>query len=203
MLCVFCWFCLFFAISCIFFFRFSCPILEFHSECSYAIICPPPRPPPSVAPPYFFLSFLLKPPPPRFCRRFSSFYCLFLPVLSNSSDFFFGIHPDCSHAILCPLPRSYTRWTSFFWNRRRDWEQAFSSLYYGLLSRRATLDGGKDGGHVGEGFYLQCPRYTVLWRLVREEGTGDGDKNSGRLVKTKKWRELFAREGCGRGVLMV
>lgn len=84
-----------------------------------------------------------------------------------------------------------SRWTSFFWSRRRDWEQAFGSLYYGLLSKRASgsVGGGRrerNGGHdeaggVREGFYLQSPRYTVLWRLVRE-GVSGGDSSSGRWV---------------------
>ncbi|CAN0326188.1 unnamed protein product, partial [Ectocarpus sp. 12 AP-2014] len=33
-------------------------------------------------------------------------------------------------------------WTSFFLSRRRDWEQAFGSLYYGLISRNR---GGGEG----------------------------------------------------------
>lgn len=89
--------------------------------------------------------------------------------------------------------RNPQRWTSFFWSRRRDWEQAFGSLYYGLISRKGGggCGGGKGGGHregglAEEGFYLQCPMYTVLWRLVREGGEGeaeaagaDGRANSG------------------------
>lgn len=98
-----------------------------------------------------------------------------------------------------------TRWTSFFLSRRRDWEQAFASLYYGLLAKKkkierehssrlrrrrrrkhdegkaAVVDGdlsrdaeGGGGGVDREGFYLQCPRFTVHWRLVEDDASTDG-----------------------------
>ncbi|CAN0081149.1 unnamed protein product, partial [Scytosiphon promiscuus] len=95
-------------------------------------------------------------------------------------------------------------WTSFFWSRRRDWEQAFGSLYYGLLSKK-DCGGGGDGCHVdveGEGFYLQCPLYTVLWRLVREGGGAGSGGAGGRLVpaaamtrSTRRLRKRLAAAG--------
>lgn len=93
-------------------------------------------------------------------------------------------------------------------SRRRDWEQAFASLYYGLLAKKKRMEqenstrqqwqrrrrrqrkhnedtaaaaavdnrigrrdaeGGGDGGVDKEGFYLQCPRFTVHFRLVEDD----------------------------------
>lgn len=80
-------------------------------------------------------------------------------------------------------------------SRRRDWEQAFSSLYYGLLSRRkprsssapsgaSPADGDGIGGGVSrEGFYLQCPGYTVLFKLIPEEMEGSRHDATDRRIR--------------------
>lgn len=54
------------------------------------------------------------------------------------------------------------------------------------------------GDHDEEGFYLQCPTYTILWRLVREGGEGgDGgassskSSNSGGRCVCALWRYMF------------
>ncbi|CAN0264073.1 unnamed protein product, partial [Ectocarpus sp. 13 AM-2016] len=99
-------------------------------------------------------------------------------------------------------------WTSFFWSRRRDWEQAFGSLYYGLISRNRGGGEGARGGRggaaaaaaatgegEGEGFYLQCPLYTVVWRLVRERGGAEdaGSRLVPAAVMTRSTRRLRKR----------
>ncbi|CAM9473135.1 unnamed protein product [Ectocarpus sp. 4 AP-2014] len=99
-------------------------------------------------------------------------------------------------------------WTSFFWSRRRDWEQAFGSLYYGLISRNRGGGEGARGGRgsaaaaaasagegEGEGFYLQCPLYTVVWRLVRERGGAEdeGTQLVPAAVMTRSTRRLRKR----------
>lgn len=74
------------------------------------------------------------------------------------------------HACLRIANARPERWTSFFWSRRRDWEEAFRSLYYGLVSRISSMSHGeREGRDVDyEGFYLQCPRFTVHWNVQRE-----------------------------------
>ncbi|CAM9424757.1 unnamed protein product, partial [Phaeothamnion confervicola] len=54
------------------------------------------------------------------------------------------------------LARGAYNWTSFFWARRRDWEDAFRSLYYGLrvqAARAGRADSDAGGGGGGDGGY--------------------------------------------------